>query len=122
MINVVAKITTDVLIVAGIGLASGVIPHAWRYAGDHANGFWILAAILFLLEAVCLLFTFKALYRSGSSDGLGPRSSDILRHCLTLLAARSDASLVMLPLLLTNLGFRRSVTRGVMASDPFDAA
>ncbi|MEC4841080.1 hypothetical protein R2360_16675 [Mycobacteroides chelonae] len=57
VINVVAKITTGVLIAAGIGLASGVIPHAWCYAGDHANGFWILAAILFLLEAVCLLFT-----------------------------------------------------------------
>ncbi|PVA91831.1 hypothetical protein DDK01_17890 [Mycobacteroides abscessus] len=68
-----------------------------------------------------LFATFKALYRTGNSDGLGPRSSDILRHCLTLLAARSDASLVMLPLLLTNPGFRRSVTRGAMQSDPFDA-
>jgi len=57
VINLVAKITTGVLIVAGIGLASGVIPRAWRYAVDQANGFWILAAILFLLEAVCLFFT-----------------------------------------------------------------
>ncbi|WP_255799443.1 type IV secretory system conjugative DNA transfer family protein [Mycobacteroides abscessus] len=83
-----------------------------RVAGDHRSP---------EVVADSLFATFKALYRSGNSDGLGPRSSDILRHCLTLLAGRSDASLVMLPLLLTNPGFRRSVTRGVMASDPFDA-
>lgn len=68
-----------------------------------------------------LFATFKALYRTGSGDGLGPRSSDILRHCLQVLASRPDASLVMLPLLLTNPGFRHSVTRGVMQADPFDA-
>ncbi|EPZ18415.1 hypothetical protein DDJ91_12560 [Mycobacteroides abscessus] len=57
MVSVVAKITTGVLIVAGIGLASGVIPRAWRYTVDYANGFWVLAAIIFLLDAVCLFFT-----------------------------------------------------------------
>ncbi|WP_234817889.1 type IV secretory system conjugative DNA transfer family protein [Mycolicibacterium sphagni] len=54
-------------------------------------------------------------------DGLGPRSADILRNCLELLARRDDATLVQLPLLLTNPGFRRRLTRGVMQSDPFAA-
>jgi hypothetical protein len=64
-----------------------------------------------------LFGTFKAIW----GDSLGPRSSDILRNCLDLLARRDDASLVMLPLLLTNPGFRRRLTRGVMQSDPFAA-
>ena len=50
-----------------------------------------------------LFGTFKAIW----GDSLGPRSADILRNCLDLLARRNDASLVMLPLLLTNPGFRR---------------
>lgn len=62
--------------------------------------------------------TFKALY---GSEGLGPRSSDILRHCLLALASREDASLAMLPLLLTNQGFRRSVTQRIARNDPFSA-
>lgn len=53
------------------------------------------------------------------SDSLGPRSADILRNCLDVLARRDDASLVMLPLLLTNPGFRRSVTQHAMRDDPF---
>ncbi|MBF9434665.1 hypothetical protein HA133_01780 [Mycobacteroides chelonae] len=57
VIDTLAKIATAVLVVGGIGLASGVIPRAWRYAVDHASGFWILAAILFVLEAICLFFT-----------------------------------------------------------------
>ncbi|MBN7550309.1 type IV secretory system conjugative DNA transfer family protein [Mycobacteroides abscessus subsp. abscessus] len=61
--------------------------------------------------------TFKAVW----GDSLGPRSSDILRNCLDLLARRHDASLVMLPLLLTNPGFRRHLTKGVMERDPFAA-
>lgn len=62
-----------------------------------------------------LFGTFKAIW----GDSLGPRSADILRNCLDLLARRDDASLVMLPLLLTNPGFRRRLTRGVMERDPF---
>ncbi|WP_256277902.1 type IV secretory system conjugative DNA transfer family protein [Mycolicibacterium grossiae] len=64
-----------------------------------------------------LFGTFKALY----GDGLGPRSSDILRNCLEVLARRDDASLVMLPLLLTNPGFRRSLTQSAIRDDPFAA-
>lgn len=64
-----------------------------------------------------LFGTFKAIW----GDSLGPRSSDILRNCLDLLARQSDASLVQLPLLLANPGFRRRLTRGVMQSDPFAA-
>lgn len=62
--------------------------------------------------------TFKALY---GADGLGPRSSDILRQSLLALATRGDASLAMLPVLLTNPGFRRSVTQQMARSDPFSA-
>ncbi|PVA78679.1 type IV secretory system conjugative DNA transfer family protein [Mycobacteroides abscessus] len=102
----------DVVLLDALDEAPVGINPLHRVAGDHRSPDVV---------ADSLFATFKALYRSGNSDGLGPRSSDILRHCLTLLATRSDASLVMLPLLLTNPGFRRSVTRGVMASDPFDA-
>ncbi|WP_026555700.1 type IV secretory system conjugative DNA transfer family protein [Arthrobacter sp. 35W] len=70
------------------------------------------------LVADQLFGTFKALY---GADGLGPRSSDILRHCLLALASRGDASLAMLPVLLTNPGFRRSVTQHIARSDPFSA-
>lgn len=65
-----------------------------------------------------LLSVFKGLY----GDNLGPRSTDILHSCLLTLTRRDDASLVMLPLLLTNPGFRRSVTAGVddpIALGPF---
>ncbi|GFG50800.1 hypothetical protein CQY20_24875 [Mycolicibacterium agri] len=64
-----------------------------------------------------LFGTFRAIW----GDSLGPRSADILRNCLDLLARRDDASLVMLPLLLTNPGFRRRLTKGVMQADPFAA-
>lgn len=56
-----------------------------------------------------LLSVFKALY----ADAWGPRLQDILHACLLTLARRDDASLVMLPLLLTNPGFRRSLTAGL---------
>ncbi|MFF0493952.1 type IV secretory system conjugative DNA transfer family protein [Nocardia sp. NPDC004068] len=52
---------------------------------------------------------------------LGPRSADILRNSLEVLAKRDDASLAMLPLLLTNPGFRRSLTQRVIRDDPFAA-
>jgi hypothetical protein len=69
------------------------------------------------LVADGLLATFHALY----GDGLGPRSTDILANCLNVLARRDDASLVMLPLLLTNPGFRRSLTQQVIRTDPIAA-
>jgi hypothetical protein len=53
-----------------------------------------------------LLAVFKQLY----ADAWGPRTQDVLHACLLTLARRDDASLVMVPLLLTNPGFRRSVT------------
>jgi hypothetical protein len=65
-----------------------------------------------------LLAVFKGLY----GDALGPRSQDIVHACLLTLTRRSDASLVMLPLLLTNAGFRRSLTAGIrdpIALGPF---
>ncbi|MGV9834261.1 type IV secretory system conjugative DNA transfer family protein [Nocardia niigatensis] len=52
---------------------------------------------------------------------LGPRSADILRNALEVLAKRDDASLTMLPLLLTNPGFRRSLTQRIIREDPFAA-
>jgi hypothetical protein len=64
-----------------------------------------------------LFGTFKALY----GDSLGPRSADILRNCLDVLARRDDASLLMLPQLLTNPAFRHSLTRSVIRDDPFAA-
>jgi hypothetical protein len=73
------------------------------------------------LAADRLLAIFKQLY----GKALGPRSADILyAGCLTL-ARRPDTSLVMLPLLLTNPGFRRSLTAGLrdpLTLEPFWAA
>ncbi|MFH5227294.1 type IV secretory system conjugative DNA transfer family protein [Antrihabitans spumae] len=66
------------------------------------------------LVADSLFGVFHALY----GEALGPRSSDILQNALAVLAHRDDASLVMLPLLLTNKGFRRSLTQHVMRDDP----
>ncbi|TQF73356.1 type IV secretory system conjugative DNA transfer family protein [Rhodococcus spelaei] len=66
------------------------------------------------LVADTLFGVFHALH----GDGLGPRSSDILQNALAVLARRDDASLVMLPLLLTNQGFRRSLTQHAMRDDP----
>jgi len=65
-----------------------------------------------------ILTIFKALY----AEAWGPRTQDILHACLLTLTRRSDASLVMLPLLLTNAGFRRSLTsslRDPLALEPF---
>ncbi|WP_068182380.1 type IV secretory system conjugative DNA transfer family protein [Mycobacterium sp. UM_CSW] len=67
--------------------------------------------------ADALFGTFKAIH----GDSLGPRSADILRNSLDVLARRDDASLVMLPLLLTNPGFRRSLTQHTMRDDPYAA-
>ena len=59
-----------------------------------------------------VLSVFKALY----ADSWGPRLQDILHSSLITLARHPDASLVMLPLLLTNTGFRRSLTQNL--NDP----
>ncbi len=70
------------------------------------------------VTADLLLSIFKALY----ADAWGPRTQDILHACLLTLARRHDATLVMLPLLLTNAGFRRSLTTGLrdpLALEPF---
>jgi len=61
------------------------------------------------VTADLLLAVFKALY----ADSWGPRTQDILHACLLTLARRDDATLVMLPLLLTDTGFRRSLTSGI---------
>jgi hypothetical protein len=73
------------------------------------------------LVADGLLAVFRQLYGAA----IGPRSADILHAGLLTLARRSDASLVMLPLLLTNPGFRRSITSTItdpIALGPFWAA
>ena len=65
-----------------------------------------------------ILSVFRALY----AEAWGPRTQDILHACLLTLARRRDASLVMLPLLLTQPGFRRSLTTGLhdpIALEPF---
>jgi hypothetical protein len=69
------------------------------------------------LVADGLLATFQALY----GDALGPRSTDILSNCLNVLASHDNASLVMLPLLLNNPGFRRSMTAPVIKADAIAA-
>lgn len=66
------------------------------------------------LAADSLLAVFRSLY----ADGWGPRTSDILHASLLTLARRGDASLVMVPLLLTNPGFRRSVVGAQVKADP----
>lgn len=61
-----------------------------------------------------LLAVFRSLY----PENFGIRSSDILHGTLLTLARRGDASLVMIPTLLTNPGFRRSVTGRLVREDP----
>ena len=53
-----------------------------------------------------ILAVFQSLY----GDALGPRTTDILHACLLTLSSRDDTALTYLPLLLTNAGFRRSIT------------
>jgi hypothetical protein len=70
------------------------------------------------LVADTVLAVFRQLY----GEAIGPRSTDILYAGLLTLARRPDASLVMLPLLLTNDGFRRSLTADLhdpIALEPF---
>lgn len=56
-----------------------------------------------------LLSVFKQLY----GRAIGPRSQDILYAGLLTLARRRDATLAMLPILLTNPSVRRSLTSGI---------
>jgi Type IV secretory system Conjugative DNA transfer len=73
------------------------------------------------LAADSVLAVFRQLYGAA----VGPRSADILHAGLLTLARRPDASLVMLPLLLTNAAFRRSITAAIhdpIALGPFWAA
>lgn len=69
------------------------------------------------LVADSVFGTLSAIY----GDSLGPRSADILRNCLIALAGKRDASLVMLPLLLTNPAFRRTFVADAARDDPFAA-
>lgn len=66
------------------------------------------------LAADVLLGVMHSLY----ADSWGPRTHDILHASLLTLARRGDASLVMVPLLLTNPGFRRSITGREAKRDP----
>jgi hypothetical protein len=66
------------------------------------------------LSADTLLSVFHSLY----ADSWGPRTHDILHGCLLTLARRGDASIAMVPLLLTNPGFRRSVAGRLSTADP----
>lgn len=66
------------------------------------------------LTADELLGVFHSLY----ADSWGVRTHDVLHASLLTLARRGDASLVMVPLLLTNPGFRRSIVGRVAAADP----
>jgi hypothetical protein len=68
------------------------------------------------LAADSILSIFHALFE------LGPRTQDVLHASLLTLSRRPDANLCLLPLLLTNPGFRRSVTSGIkdpIALGPF---
>ncbi len=65
-------------------------------------------------SADALLGVFHSLY----ADNWGPRTHDILHASLLTLARRGDASLAMIPTLLTNPGFRRSVVGHVAKDDP----
>lgn len=58
------------------------------------------------LRADGILAVFRSLY----ADSWGPRTDDILHACLLTLSSRDDTALTYLPLLLTNPGFRRSIT------------
>lgn len=66
------------------------------------------------LAADTTLGVFHSLY----ADAWGPRTQDVLHASLLTLARRGDASISMLPLLLTNPGFRRATVGQVARSDP----
>jgi hypothetical protein len=59
-----------------------------------------------------------AVCRDLYADSWGPRTQDILHASLLSLAKRGDGSLVLVPLLWTNAGFRRSVVGRAVKADP----
>lgn len=61
-----------------------------------------------------LLGLFHSLY----ADAWGPRTQDVLHAGLLTLARRGDTSIAMLPLLITNPGFRRSIVGQAARVDP----
>ena len=71
------------------------------------------------LVADQLFSFFAAVY---GKDVLGPRSADILRLALDAVAYAENPTLAMLPLLLTNPGFRHKLTAPRIAADPLHAA
>lgn len=71
------------------------------------------------LVADQLFSFFAAVY---GKDVLGPRSADILRLALDAVAHAEKPTLAMLPLLLTNPGFRHKLTAPRIAADPLHAA
>ena len=62
--------------------------------------------------------TTLGVFHSLWADAWGPRTQDVLHASLLTLARRGDASIAMLPLLLTNPGFRRSIVGRVAREDP----
>ncbi|UJH70451.1 type IV secretory system conjugative DNA transfer family protein [Ornithinimicrobium sp. INDO-MA30-4] len=70
------------------------------------------------VSADLLADTVLGIIHSLHAKSWGPRTHDILHASLLTLARRGDASLVMVPLLLTNSGFRRSVTQHAAKADP----
>lgn len=66
------------------------------------------------LAADTVLGTFHALY----ADSWGPRTADILNNALLSLTRAGNASLVMLPLILTNERFRRDLLKRPGVLDP----
>jgi hypothetical protein len=66
------------------------------------------------LAADTLLAIFHQLY----ADSWGVRTHDVLHASLLTLARRGDASLALIPTLLTNAGFRRSVVGRQVRLDP----
>lgn len=71
------------------------------------------------LVADQLFSFFAAIY---GKEVLGPRSADILRLALDAVAHAENPTLAMLPLLLTNPGFRHRLTAPRIAADPLHAA
>lgn len=66
------------------------------------------------LAADVLLALFRSLY----GEGWLPRTHELLQASLLTLARRGDASIAMLPLLLTSPGFRRSIVGKASKADP----
>ncbi|PZS17599.1 MAG: hypothetical protein DLM57_08050 [Pseudonocardiales bacterium] len=66
------------------------------------------------LVADTILGVFHQLY----ADSWGPRTADVLHNGVLTLTRAGDASLVMLPLILTNAAFRRTILKKAGVLDP----